>query len=166
MQDIVQDLPRRNPVPQRSPKDIDGIAIHHTADEGTPWSWARYHTTPPEQGGPSWGPAATIGYHVAVMRSGIVYKTANDQDRTPGVAHHNYHLIHIVLQGDLAVSPPTEQQFRELLKVARQYMDAYAIPVDRVRTHGEWQEDPAWSTSCPGIGYLGALVRGALDFHT
>lgn len=160
--DIVHDLSRLPPVPQRDRKRIDGIAIHHSADEGTPWSWARYHTTSPDQGGPSWGPAACIGYHAAVMRSGQAYKTANDSDRTPGVANHNGHLLHVVCQGNFVTTPPTEAQFTTLLKVVRTYMQAYAIPIQRVRTHGEWQEDPAWATDCPGVKWLGAIVRGAL----
>lgn len=162
MIDIVLRLPRIEPVPKRPLAGIDGIAIHHSGDEGTPQSWARYHTSAPDQNGPDWGPAATIAYHAAVMRDGEAYKCAYDGDQTPGVAWHNGHLLHVVCGGNLAVKPPSEDQFATLLRVIRQYMTAYAIPLERVRTHGEWQDDPAWATACPGIGYLGALVRGAL----
>jgi hypothetical protein len=160
--DIVWNLPRLKPVPTRHLEQIDGVAIHHSGDEGNPDSWATYHTRPPDKGGPSWGPGATIGYHAAVMRSGLAYKTAYDGDQTPGVAGHNHHLLHVVCQGSLGVRPITEEQFASLLWVVRRYASAYAIPPDQVRTHGEWQTDPAWATACPGIGYLGALVRGAL----
>lgn len=160
--DLVVALPRSAQVPQRDRKAIDGIAVHHSGDEGGPQGWARYHTTPPDQGGPDWGPCACIGYHAAILRDGRAFKTANDSDRTAGVANHNTHLLHIVCQGNLAQTPPTEIQFAQLLRAVRQYMTAYAIPIERVRTHGEWQDDPAWATSCPGISALGTLVRGAL----
>lgn len=165
MQDIVFALPRIIPIPQRSVDDIDGIAIHHSGDEGNPWSWAKYHTSPPHKGGPSWGPGHTIGYHSAIMRSGMVYKTALDQDRTPGVAHHNYHLLHIVCQGDLTQQAPTQAQFESLLRTIYQYQGSYytRITTGRIRTHEEWQDDPDWATFCPGISYLGVLVRGAID---
>lgn len=159
MNDIVQQLTRIEPVPTRPLEAIDGIAIHHSGDEGTPAGWARYHTTPPDKGGPSWGPANSIGYHAAVMRDGRAYKTAYDRDQTPGVANHNRHLLSIVCQGNFAQTPPTAAQIRTLLEVVRQYASAYGIPIDRVRTHGEWQDDPAWATSCPGIPDLGKHVR-------
>jgi len=157
--DIVLQLSRVEPVPTRPLAAIDGIAIHHSGDEGSPAGWARYHTTTPEVGGPSWGPATTIGYHAAVMRDGTTYKTARDSDQTPGVANENFHLLHVVNQGNLAQTPPTAAQIRALLEVLHVYMAAYAIPVDRVRTHGEWQTDPAWATSCPGISDLGKHIR-------
>lgn len=165
LQDIVQDLPRTEPVPTRptTPAQITGIAIHHSGDEADPKLWAWYHTTPPDQGGAPWGPAATVGYHAAVMRNGESFKTAYDQDVTPGVAHKNKFLIHVVLQGNLAKTPPTPAEIRALLQVVRQYQAAYAIPVERVRTHGEWQDDPAWATSCPGIPDLGTHIRFALQ---
>jgi hypothetical protein len=161
MKDIVITLPRIEPVPTRptTSNQIDGIAIHHSADLGNPQTWSVYHTTPPADGGPSWGPANTIGYHAAVMRDGSSYKCAYDRDITPGVAGHNHHLIHIVLQGNLAKQPPTAEQIRELLKVIPQYQAAYAVPIDRVRTHGEWQDDPKWATACPGIPDLGKHIR-------
>lgn len=156
-------LPRIEPVPTRptTPAQITGIAIHHSGDEGTPQGWARYHTSPPPPlgTGPSWGPAATIGYHAAAMRDGAGYKTAYDRDITPGVAYHNVYLIHIVCQGNLAKLPPTAAQLLTLLRLIRRYMIAYAIPIDRVRTHAEWQYDPAWATACPGIPDLGKHVR-------
>lgn len=163
MKDIAMQLPRIEPVTTRPLTAIDGLAIHHAADEGTPQAWARYHTTSPDQGGPSWGPATTIGYHVAIMRDGTVYKCAKDSDQTPGVANHNRHLIHIVLQGDLTKTQPTPAQIRSLLEVCRQYQGAYAVPTDRVRGHQEWVDDPAWATSCPGIAELGAHVRFMLS---
>lgn len=156
---IVAQLARVTPVPTRPTSAIDGIAVHHSADEGNPTSWARYHTTAPEKGGPSWGPANTIGYHAAVMRDGTCYKTAYDGDQTPGVAYHNRHLLHFVLQGNLAKTPPTAAQIRGLLGVLRIYMNAYNIPIDRVRTHSEWQDHPEWATSCPGISQLGEHIR-------
>lgn len=160
MKDIVLDLSRINPVPTRPIESIDGIAIHHSGDEGTPQGWARYHTTAPDQGGPSWGPANTIGYHVAILRSGEALKTALDIDRTPGVANHNWHLIHICLQGNMQQRPPTKAQIEQMLVVCRRYMGAYytTITIDRVRTHGEWA-DPGWGTACPGIADLGKHIR-------
>lgn len=160
MQNIVYQLKRVEPVPTRSLTEIDGIAIHHAGGGGDPWSWADYHTRTPENGGPSWGPAYTIGYHAVVMLDGTVYKTAFDRDRTPGVANHNRHLLHICLQGDLSKTYPSFEQLRGLMEAIKEYRTAYpAITLDRVRTHGEWQDDPAWATSCPGIPSLGHFVR-------
>lgn len=157
--DIVEQLSRVPPVPTRPLNLIDGIAIHHSADEGTPASWAQYHTKAPADGGPSWGPANTIGYHRAVLRDGTVYKTAFDRDQTPGVANHNRHLVHIVLQGNLTKAPPSKEQLLGALSAVREFMTAYGIPIERVRTHGEWQDDPAWATACPGIPDLGKHIR-------
>jgi len=163
MQDIVTQLPRIEPVPTRPLTAIDGIAIHHAADEGTPQAWARYHTSSPENNGPSWGPANSIGYHVAILRGGLAYKCAYDRDQTPGVANENHHLIHVVLQGDFTRTLPDPAQIRTLLVVCRQYQQAYSIPTDRVRGHQEWVTDPVWATGCPGIARLGAHVRFMLS---
>lgn len=163
MQDIVLQLPRIEPVPTRPLPAIDGIAIHHSADESAPASWARYHTKAPADGGPSWGPANSIGYHSAVMRDGEWFKTAFDRDQTPGVAGHNRRLIHVVLQGNLAKTPPTAAQIRRLMEVLGHYQAGYNIPIDQVKTHSEWQDDPAWATSCPGIPQLGAHIRFMLS---
>lgn len=163
MKDIVYDLPRNEPVTTRPLSAIDGIAIHHSDDMGDPWIWARYHTTPPDQGGPSWGPAATIGYHVAVMRDGTVYKCARDMDKTPGVANHNWHLIHIVCQGNFSESsPPPADQVVHLLATIQAYRAAYAIPIERVKGHTEWVDDPAWATTCPGFPGFGQMIRSML----
>jgi len=164
VKDIVLELRRLDPVPTRALTLIDGIALHHSGDEGSPYSWARYHTSSPAQHGPSWGPANSIGYHVAVMRNGDTFKTAYDRDRVPGVAWHNDHLIHLVCQGNFARIGPGRVQLESLLRVVQHYRRGYPkITVGAVRTHSEWQTAPEWATACPGIGDLGRVVRFLLD---
>lgn len=147
--DIVTKLERIEPVPQRDTNKINGIALHHAGGPGDPYSWAPYHIQKFESG--------VIGYHSVVMRNGTVYKTAYDRDRTPGVANHNGHLVHICFQGNTLEEGLTPEQVLGGIEAINIYRHAYAIPIDQIKGHGEWA-DKGWETACPGLD-LGKFFR-------
>ncbi len=173
IRNIVDQLPKHpdpaNTYKTRPLDGVDGISLHHSADEGDPWSWARYQILPQDKGGPRWTPdrdgdgipdgAPAICYHAAAMRNGRLFKTQNDSTKCWHTADHNHHLIGIVCQGDFTRRPPTEPQVRALLWLVEHYMAAYNIAPENVRGHGEWQ---GGGTSCPGT-WLAAAVRAAIS---
>lgn len=162
---IVSQLPRHPTLRYRDRPltAIDGISVHHSADEGNPWSWAQYHIKPAAEGGPPWTPdglgAPGICYHAAVMRDGRAYKLQLDRTQCWHTADHNGHTLGIVFQGHLGRLPPTEAQIASGLWVVRQYMRAYpAIVAPNIRGHGEWNPG---ATECPGT-WLAQALRAAL----
>lgn len=131
---------------------ITHLVVHHSADEGTPWSWAEYHVG--HHGWPG------VAYHVAVMGDGTAYKCQPDS----AISYHaggkfNPVAFGFVLQGDLTKHEPTAKQLAKLLLVARRYVRAYSIPPGNIIGH---RDAMPGSTVCPGAPWVVEFLRAAL----
>lgn len=149
MIDVVNYLPKHNTLryQDRPTGNIKFVIVHHSADEGDPWGWARYHVD--HHGWPG------IGYHAAVMRDGTVLKT--NLDRT--LSYHaggayNPISVGICFQGDLSKRPPTVEQLAAGLVTVNRYVRAYNA---QIKGHGEVMQ-----TACPGAAWLVDWLRRAI----
>jgi N-acetyl-anhydromuramyl-L-alanine amidase AmpD len=92
-----------------------------------------------------------IAYHFAIDRAGrawqlrsLLYEGQHVRIGQNGT-RWNEHNLGIVTLGDFNLQSPTAPQFARLLSLVRLVQQKYAIPLNRVRMHGELVQ-----TDCPG----------------
>jgi|GEM_PF-5724345 len=91
---------------KRSLVSIKQIVVHHSADNGTPESIARYHVN-----GNKW---PGIGYHFIIDNTGKIFQT-NDMDTVSyNVANQNTKTLGICLIGNFDIQQPVEAQIESL----------------------------------------------------
>lgn len=134
-------LPKgEKPYNKRNLSAISQIVVHHSADNGTIESIARYHTTPPPAGH-GW---PGIGYTFVIDQAGTIYQVNDLDDLCFNVAQQNTKSLGICLIGDYQKNTPPDIQvsaLKWLISTVRNVLDN-ALPVvghrDRV------------NTTCPG----------------
>jgi len=89
-----------------------------------------------------WG---DIGYHFAVDRAGNVWQARPLEFQGAHVKYCNEHNIGVVALGNFDRQTPTEAQFAALRRHVTSLLNAYNLPVARLKTHQEWA-----ATACPG----------------
>jgi hypothetical protein len=137
------------------------MTIHHTAMHGPATSSASISQIRAIQrghkGDKGWG---DIGYHFLIDRRGVIYegRPLRYQGAHAGDGRSNAHNIGICLLGNYhdqrvgSIRPqvPTERQIASLMKLTRNLMERYAIPVRGVLTHREVHPKGPGATECPG----------------
>lgn len=140
--DLIGALPTHPTKTYRSrPVDIIRyLAVHHAAssETATPEQIARYHVS---RGWPG------IGYHFLIDPAGTVYRCWPATTMTYCVAGSNMASLCICLLGDRDQRPIPEAQRAALVRLLRQCMSDYRVPVERVLGHREF---PRAATVCPG----------------
>lgn len=138
--DIVDYLPTHSEEEwdERDLNDIKYIVIHHSADEGNPWSIAQAHI---DKGWPG------IGYDTVITRDGTIFKTNLDKNINYHTGDFNKHSLGICLIGNFEEYPPSYEQLFSLLYMLHKYGRAYDVVADDVLGH---KETPDSSTKCPG----------------
>ncbi len=127
---------------------VDAIVVHCTAHPDTSWlvgasEIRRDHIMPVAQGGRGWD---DIGYHYVVRRNGEI-----EVGRMEGVkgAHcppMNANSIGVAWVG---IERPAVSQQASLVRLVRDLMLRYKVPVHRVFGHKE--ADPMCGKACPVI---------------
>lgn len=124
---------------------IKQIVIHHSATKPNSSdgirdaeAFARYHVI--ELGWPG------IGYHYVIGKDGTVLKTNPNSVSSYHAGKANATSLGVCLVGTFDVKEPPEEQWDAALRLTRELMGAYGIPVERVIGH---REVPA-NKSCPG----------------
>ena len=90
---------------------------------------------------------ADIGYHFIVDPGGRVWQGRSLEFQGAHVSNHNEGNIGVMCMGNFEVQRPTSAQLVALEKHVKVLMTSYRVPVERVRTHREWETA---STLCPG----------------
>lgn len=129
------------------------IVVHHTgAEERDAAQVKRYHLSL------GW---RDVGYNYIIERDGRVVRGRSLN--IPGAHCRNGGMnragIGIALIGNLHKHPPVTDQYRSLLKLLRELMQAYGIPAQRVLGH---REVPGAATICPGQYLKTSKIRGLL----
>ena len=144
---------------ERSPSQIDGIAIHHAISHNMQ-AIADYITRPRAQGGKG---RPTTEYTFWITTSGEV-RLCNDlkwgcwHDHC---GHQNTH-ISIGFAGRWDYEKPPTVQLEACANLCRWLMNEYDIPLVNVKGHQEWARDCAGvSTACPGWN----VAKWKTDFY-
>lgn len=105
---IVESLPH-GPVPyrKRQLRQIEQIIIHHSADNGTPYSIADYHV-----GTKKW---PGIGYHFLIDKNGVVYQSNDIDTVSYHLANQNTISLGICCIGNFEEDKPTDAQVESLI---------------------------------------------------
>lgn len=88
---------------------------------------------------------ADIGYHFAVDPLGNVWAARPLDRQGAHVKDHNEHNLGILVLGNFEVQNPTPQALASLDSLIAEAALANRVPLQRVRTHREWNP-----TACPG----------------
>lgn len=104
----VQDtLPKAStPYGKRELASISQIVVHHSADNGTLATIAKYHTDPPPNGH-GW---PGIGYTFVIYKDGTIYQVNDLDTKCFNVAEQNTKSLGICLIGDYEVDTPPQVQ--------------------------------------------------------
>lgn len=127
-------LPKKSAYKKRALDGIKQIAIHHSADNGTIESIARYHVS---KGWPG------IGYAYVIYKDGTIYHTNDIDEACYNVANQNSKTLGICLIGDYEKETPPDIQVKAakwLVKTLKAVIGDVEVVGHRDRT----------STLCPG----------------
>jgi hypothetical protein len=130
---------------------VDTITVHHTAGEMRTDAWRPTAGELEHIRGFHAGAAATdrqwadIAYHFVVDRAGRVWQARPLAYQGAHVKGHNEHNLGIVLLGNFETQTPSAAQLWSLAGFIGFVRGLYAVPLDRVFTHGELGQ-----TNCPG----------------
>jgi hypothetical protein len=131
------------PYNKRSLSAVRQIVVHHTADNGTPESIAKYHVNNNKWPG--------IGYHFLIDNTGQIFQT-NDLDTISyNVANQNTKTIGICLIGNFEKEQPSTAQIDSL----KWLLSAVRGVVGELPLYGHKDRD---NTLCPGKN-LYALLK-------
>lgn len=145
--DIRDRLPSNGEYPKREVSDITHIDIHHSASftsnfhgVRTIQGFAEYHID-----GHGW---QGLGYHYVVAPNGKVYKTGYANEMRWSVGGNNSYTISVMLIGRFNEEEISEEEYESALKIVKELMNAYKVPVENVLGHKEY---PKQNTLCPAI---------------
>lgn len=95
-----------------------------------------------------------IGYHFAVDRVGRIWQGRELSWQGAHVANKNEGNIGVVALGNFDEQAPSSAQVEALRRFVSQLMQAYNVPISRVKTHQEWAP-----TRCPGTNLQRYMVN-------
>lgn len=129
-------------------RKIDAIVVHCTAHPDTSWGIGvaeirRDHVTPVAQGGRGW---QDIGYHYVVRRNGEIEAGRMESEKGAHCPTMNANSIGVAWVG---VERPAIGQRETLVRIVRELMQRYSVPVHRVFGHKE--ADPKCGKTCPNL---------------
>lgn len=140
---------RGNPIPTRMDNmaPVRYLTVHHEGMDPFRYSdmrstAARIEKIRKAHRGRGWG---DIGYHFIVDRGGRVWEGRPLRYQGAHVKDKNFANIGILALGNFDLQQPTQQQFRAVIQHCQNLMNAFRIPISRLRTHQEWAP-----TACPG----------------
>jgi len=142
-----QSMGWNNPFQTRTTNQIRRIGIHHSATNvGSQRIFENHWRSLGWRNG---------GYHEIILLNGDVEICYVPTVVTNGVGDHNTDSYHIGIVGNFRVNgaQPNEAQMRSLLERIRFNMNRFAIPVERVLGHNEFENTPRFnhrSNICPG----------------
>ena len=146
IKDVYEDLPKNGSYPERSLGDIVAIDIHHANIPSRNYrgfdsikSIANYHINTHDWHG--------IGYHYIIDPEGVLWKTGLDRQKRWSVGNHNGHTISTLFFGDFTQEDLKGEQLIKGVKWIRHKMNAYSVPLDRVKGHNEYEGHE--SNQCP-----------------
>ncbi len=90
-------------------------------------------------------PFADIGYHYVIDPAGRVWEGRSVRYQGAHVQDHNEHNLGIMVMGNFDLHRPTPAATNALDRFVAAQMQAYRVPIGRVRTHQELNP-----TACPG----------------
>lgn len=147
--DVRGDMPR-HPTLQPEYLNFDaitGIAVHHTADEGTFKKAANYHVygVDPQRNKGEW---PTIAYAVGVGWGGRVCLLRDVEIAGYHVWGRNHELLSVSVAGNLMARAPSPEEQAAVQGVCEVYAALLGRDLE-VRGHNDWAL-PGRGTSCPG----------------
>lgn len=126
-------------------RDITHIVLHHNGVPGrTIDDIRRTHL------GFGW---SDIGYHVVVHEDGTLHEGRPLWRPGAHMRGANRHTIGICYIGNGNDAPPNTRQWRALRNQVERWCDAFALPIERVVGHREWERVPGATRThktCPG----------------
>lgn len=89
-----------------------------------------------------------IGYHTMIFPDGEIMPTARSIESTPAsVAGHNVGAYAVVMVGNFDRDYILDAQLQACVKVVREALDTYGLPIDAVHFH----RDFTTLKNCPGL---------------
>lgn len=152
IQNISRNLPRNGVWPTRRIVDIEDITVHHSASptSGTPYSFAKFHTSSKIRGGKGW---PQIAYHYVIAEGGEIYQCLPLDAHSSHNGFNNKKAIGICLIGNFEEHdvPALQRQALEWLildlKTFTPNQSDIALPnLKYLMGHREYKG----STLCPG----------------
>lgn len=153
VQHIEKELPvGAVPYKKRTLSVIKQIVLHHTAGNGTPQSFAKFHVKPKSQGGRAY---PGIAYHYLIDSVGTIFKCNSLDTISWHVANENTKSIGVCLIGNFETKEPTIDQINALLFV----LESIRATVGELPLVGHRQRG---QTLCPGKHLFALLEDGTI----